>query len=138
MYKVILMLDKLFWNYEGGVKLTPRLPQKKLPSKSPALLGLTSVFAIYFEFSMSFQFNFFYSIKMCILLLLKCVKIPYVACKYLCCWFWNFLSHQVLIFYFPRFVFFITHKIQSLFLPYFFNFQYVSWGFTVWLNHFWG
>ena len=39
MYKVILILDKFFLKYEEGVKLTPH-PQKKLPSKSPALLGL--------------------------------------------------------------------------------------------------
>ena len=32
-YKVILILDKFFWKYEWG-------GQKKLPSKSPALLGL--------------------------------------------------------------------------------------------------
>ena len=42
MYKVILILDKFFFKYEGGGggKLTPPPPQKKLPSKSPALLGL--------------------------------------------------------------------------------------------------
>ena len=28
---------------EGGVKLTPTLPQQKLPSKSPALLGLIAI-----------------------------------------------------------------------------------------------
>ena len=38
MCKVLLMLDKFFLKYEGGIKLTP--PQEKLPSKSPALLGL--------------------------------------------------------------------------------------------------
>ena len=42
MYKVILKLDKFFLKYEGGggggLKLSP--PQEKLPSKSPALLGL--------------------------------------------------------------------------------------------------
>ena len=40
MYKVILILDKFFWKYEGGVKLTP--PEKKLPSQSPVLLGLNN------------------------------------------------------------------------------------------------
>ena len=47
MHKVILISDKFFLKYEGGggkgsegggVKLTP---PEKLPSKSPALLGLT-------------------------------------------------------------------------------------------------
>ena len=46
MYKVILILDKFFLKYEGrGVKLTPSHPpppQKKLSSKSPVLLGLSS------------------------------------------------------------------------------------------------
>ena len=32
-----MILDRFFLKYEEGVKLTP-LPQKKLPSKSPALL----------------------------------------------------------------------------------------------------
>ena len=40
MYKVLLLLDKFFLIYEGGVKLTSP-PQKKLPSKSPALPGLS-------------------------------------------------------------------------------------------------
>ena len=38
MYEVILILDKCFLKNEGGVKLTPS--PEKLPSKSPALLGL--------------------------------------------------------------------------------------------------
>ena len=38
---VILISDIFFMKYEGGVKLTPS--QKKLPSKSPALLGLNSI-----------------------------------------------------------------------------------------------
>ena len=43
MYKVILTLDKCFLKYEGrgtveGGQIDP--PKKKLPSKSPALLGL--------------------------------------------------------------------------------------------------
>ena len=43
MYKVILILDKFLSKYKGGIKLTippPCSPQEKLPSKSPALLGL--------------------------------------------------------------------------------------------------
>ena len=44
LYKVILILDKFFLKYGGVVKMTtphtPPTPQKKLPSKSPALLGL--------------------------------------------------------------------------------------------------
>ena len=39
MYKVILILDKFFLKYEGG-SIWP--PQKKLPSKGPALLGLNN------------------------------------------------------------------------------------------------
>ena len=35
-----MILDKFFLNYEEGIKLTPPSPQKKLPSKSPDLLGL--------------------------------------------------------------------------------------------------
>ena len=35
----MLILDKLFLKYEGG-QIDPSSPQKKLPSKSPALLGL--------------------------------------------------------------------------------------------------
>ena len=38
MYNVILILDKFFLKYEGGSNWPP--PQEKLPSKSPALLGL--------------------------------------------------------------------------------------------------
>ena len=47
IYKVISILEKFFLKYEGGVgrvgegvKLIPLPPQKKLPSKSPAILGL--------------------------------------------------------------------------------------------------
>ena len=40
IYKVILILEKFFFKYEGEVKLTPLPPRKKLPSKSPAILGL--------------------------------------------------------------------------------------------------
>ena len=40
MYKVVLKLDKFFLKYEWGVKL-PLPPKEKLPSKNPALLGLT-------------------------------------------------------------------------------------------------
>ena len=40
IYKVIFILEKFFFKYEGEVKLTPLPPQKKLPSKSPAILGL--------------------------------------------------------------------------------------------------
>ena len=42
MYKVILILDKFFLKYEGGSNWPQ--PQEKLPSKSPALLGLKSVY----------------------------------------------------------------------------------------------
>ena len=38
MYKAILMLDRFFLQYEGEGQIEP--PQGKLPSKSPALLGL--------------------------------------------------------------------------------------------------
>ena len=38
MQKFILILDKFFLKYEGGIKLTP--PQEKLPSKSSTLLRL--------------------------------------------------------------------------------------------------
>ena len=37
-----MILDKFFLKYEGEVKLTPP-PQKKLPSKCPALLELNVV-----------------------------------------------------------------------------------------------
>ena len=43
MYKVILILDKFFWKCERGSNWPPPCPQKKLPSKSPALLGLISI-----------------------------------------------------------------------------------------------
>ena len=54
----MLILDKFFLKYEEGVgvKLTP-LPQKKLPSKSPALLGL-KVFS--YEFCEIFKSTFFH------------------------------------------------------------------------------
>ena len=38
-----MILDWFFWKYEKGVKLSPTPPQKKLPPKSPALLGLKVV-----------------------------------------------------------------------------------------------
>ena len=38
-----MILDKFFLKYEGEVKLTPPPPQKKLPSKCPALLELNVV-----------------------------------------------------------------------------------------------
>ena len=41
------MLDKFFVKYEeggGGINLTP--PQEKLPSKSPALLGLNELIVL--------------------------------------------------------------------------------------------
>ena len=38
MHKVILILDKFFWKYEGADQIDPP-PRKKLSSKSPALLG---------------------------------------------------------------------------------------------------
>ena len=41
VFKVILILDEFFLKYEGeGGAQTDPPPQKKLPSKSPALLGL--------------------------------------------------------------------------------------------------
>ena len=43
MYKVVLILlilDKFFWKYDGGGDQIDTTPQKKLLSKSPALLGL--------------------------------------------------------------------------------------------------
>ena len=42
MYKVILILDKFFWKYEGGgggAQIDPP-PKQKLPSKNQALLWL--------------------------------------------------------------------------------------------------
>ena len=42
LYKVILILDKFFLKYEGGIKLNS--PKKKLHSKHPALLGLKLYF----------------------------------------------------------------------------------------------
>ena len=43
LYKVILILDKFFLKYEGGVKLIPPPSQAELPSKNPALLGFIRV-----------------------------------------------------------------------------------------------
>ena len=41
MHKAILVIDKFFLKYEEGVRLiTLPFPPKKVPSKSPALLGL--------------------------------------------------------------------------------------------------
>ena len=40
MYKVILILEKFFWIYEGGGQIDS--PRKKLPSQNPALLGLNN------------------------------------------------------------------------------------------------
>ena len=45
MYKVILILDKFLLKYEGGSQIDP--PPEKLPSKSPALLGLREFKQIY-------------------------------------------------------------------------------------------
>ena len=41
MHKAVLVIDKFFLKYEEGVRLiTLPFPPKKVPSKSPALLGL--------------------------------------------------------------------------------------------------
>ena len=77
MCKVILMLDKYFLKYERGVKLiTPPPPQKKLPSKRPALLGLRGYFDVDL-LTKRFQQNSCIWSKLCIQewLLIKTLKI---------------------------------------------------------------
>ena len=69
MYKVISILDKFFlksegWGGVGGlVKLTPPTPPplKKLPSKSPALLGLKALPDEHFDHELQQMHSFFSS-----------------------------------------------------------------------------
>ena len=54
MHKVILLLDKFFFKYEGWGQIDP--PRKKLPSKSPVLFGLNNI-CKYLESWQSFDFS---------------------------------------------------------------------------------